>query len=61
MRAFPIIEKKKSFIRELGGFASFEFERDKAPPYPQCRCRVQGFRYIFKAEGQLTLYSPVVA
>jgi hypothetical protein len=55
MRAFPIIEKKKSFIRELEGFAALEFERAKTPPLLQCRCRVQGFRYIFKAEGQLTL------
>jgi len=55
MRAFPIIEKKKSFIRELEGFAAFEFERDKTPPFLQCRYRVQGFRNILKAEGQLTL------
>jgi hypothetical protein len=51
MHAFPIMEKKKSFGRELEGFAAFEFERDKTRPYLKCRWKVQGFRQIFKAEG----------
>jgi hypothetical protein len=51
MRAFPIIEEMKSFVWELEGFAAFEFERDKTRPCLQCRCKVQGFRQIFKAEG----------
>jgi hypothetical protein len=51
MLAFPIIERKKSFVRELERFAAFEFERDKCDlrSNMEVRCKAP---VTFKAAGK---------